>query len=182
MTVLPGGGAHDDCTRGDCRPVSHAFPLTALRRQSELRRSGAVAMLRSASQRAGAAALVALDTEPSALFAIAEGVAAEGVVVVLDPPEIVPGDGFRCNLRRIVPSDAFRLAFGALVLPEYLTPDHPIGAFIPIGQSRMSRPQPLPLPDRDGTVRDCVAEAFKHRYQVFVLIHLPATLPAICTP
>ena len=56
MTVLPGGGAHDDCTRGDCRPVSHAFPLTALRRQSELRRSGAAAVRYGASLRAGAAA------------------------------------------------------------------------------------------------------------------------------
>lgn len=92
-------------------------------------------------------------------------------VVVLDPPELRDGDGFRCNVRRVIASEAFRQEVGDLRLPEFVTPDHPVGAIVPVGSRRMSRPRTLQVDS--GTTHHCIAEAFRHRYQVFILIHLP---------
>lgn len=98
------------------------------------------------------------------------------VVIVLDPPELVAFDGFKATVRRVVPSPAFEARFGALSLPAAFTPDDQIGAIIPVGTRKMTGPRNLELTDRDGTRYECLAEAFKHRYNVFILIAVKAAL------
>lgn len=97
-------------------------------------------------------------------------------VIVVNPPEIKQGDGFRANLRRIVPSPSFQRKFGDLNLPEYFTPDDELGTMIPLGTRRASRPRNICLVDKNGTKHECIAESFTNTYQVFILIHAVRTL------
>ena len=92
-------------------------------------------------------------------------------VLVLNPPELVEGVGFRASLRRAVSSPSFRKKFGDLDWPAYFTPDDEIGAMVPIGRRRMSGSREIALVDRNGTCHDCLAEAFTNTYQVFILVH-----------
>lgn len=98
------------------------------------------------------------------------------VVLVLDPPEPVDGEGFACPLRRVVYSEPFEFVFGPVPWPDPITPDAEIGMLVPWGKRKMSGPLPLRLHDRNGVVHECIAEAFRHPYQVFILIHEAATL------
>lgn len=91
-------------------------------------------------------------------------------VVVLDPPELIPGDGFRSNTRRVVSSASFEEQFGNLNWPEFFTPDDEIGAMVPLHGRRMSGKRNLSLTDVDGNEFECVGEAFTNTYQVFILI------------
>lgn len=100
----------------------------------------------------------------------------ECIVLVLNPPELRDGDGFRAGLRRPVPSQSFAKKFGDLDWPLYFTPGDEIGAMVPLGGRRMSRPREIMLVDRNGTRHDCVAEAFTTTYQVFVLIYAKRSL------
>lgn len=97
------------------------------------------------------------------------------VVLVLDPPVLIEGHGFRCNLRRVVTSVGYRERF-VDAWPEFFTPDDHIGAMIPTGRRRMSGRRSLGLLDRNGGRHECVAEAFTQGYQVFVLIHVADAL------
>jgi hypothetical protein len=97
------------------------------------------------------------------------------VVLVLDPPALMGGDGFRASLRRPVASPSFRMKFD-LSWPAHFTPDDEIGAIVPVGHRRMSKARAITLGDRNGARHECLAEAFKTPYQVFVLIHAVRTL------
>lgn len=97
-------------------------------------------------------------------------------VVVLEPPEFVPGHGFKAKLRRVVVSQSFEAEFGQLQWPGIFTPDDALGRIVPIGGRRMSRPQQVALSDANGTRHECVAEAFDSKHQVFILICPQATL------
>lgn len=97
-------------------------------------------------------------------------------VLVLNPPEIIEGDGFRASVRRFVASAKFIEIFGNSVWPEYFTPDDHIGAFVPVGNRRMSGKRELTLKDRNGDDHLCLAEAFTQGHQVFVLILSVETL------
>ena len=98
------------------------------------------------------------------------------VVLVLDPPIITDGVGFRATLRRVVPSPAFVQMVGDPVWPAVFTPDDELGDVVPLGKRRMSRPRTLSLSDRNGDDHECLAEAFATPYQVFILIHLTKAL------
>ena len=93
------------------------------------------------------------------------------VVLVLDPPVLVKNDGFIATLRRAVPSSSFEKFFGQIQWPNTFTPDDDIGKIVPIGTRKMSRPSPITLTDQNGVLHECVAEAFRHKYLVFILIH-----------
>jgi hypothetical protein len=93
------------------------------------------------------------------------------IVLVLNPPELVDGDGFRATLRRVVASPLFTKTFGNIDWPGYFTPDHEIGAMIPLGSKKMSRPREIKLVDRNGICHECISEAFNSTYNVFILIH-----------
>ena len=98
------------------------------------------------------------------------------VVIVLDAPKIVPFDGFTAGLRRVVSSPSFEEKFGQLALPAEFTPDDKIGVMIPIGNRKMTGPRELELTDRNGDRHECLAEAFKHPYNVFILICVKTAL------
>lgn len=100
-------------------------------------------------------------------------------MVVLNPPVLVPGDGFRAELRRSCSSPRFLEIFGQIAWPDVFTPDHPVGAMVPVGGRRMSGARSLMLTDRNGDRHECLAEAFTQKHQVFVLIHAVRTLTAI---
>lgn len=91
------------------------------------------------------------------------------VIYVLEPPILIPGDGFRASVRRIEPSAKFREQFG-----QYndivVTPDHPLGPIVPIGK-RMTKPTSVVIIDRNGVSHECIAEAFDTKYNVLVLLY-----------
>ena len=93
------------------------------------------------------------------------------VVLVLNSPKLKYGDGFRSSLRRVITSSSFKERFGQLHWPDYFSPDDEIGAMIPPGSRRMSKPKKIILTDRDKNEHECIAESFKHPYNVFILIH-----------
>jgi len=97
------------------------------------------------------------------------------LVLVLDPPKLTKGDGFRVSLRRPVASSSFRAKF-SLDWPSYFTPGDEIGAMVPVGNRRMSKARVITLVDRNGLRHECIAEAFTTPYQVFVLINASHTL------
>lgn len=98
-------------------------------------------------------------------------------VLVLNPPELVEGDGFRATYRRSVPSPSFLELFGVIEWKDYYTPDDEIGAIIPVSK-RMSGQHLIALHDRNGDRHECIAEAFTQGHQVFILIHAVRTLTA----
>ena len=97
-------------------------------------------------------------------------------VIVLEPPVACRDDGFVAKFRRVVASSSFHAQFGEFRLGDEFTPDDEIGRMVPVDGRRMSRPRPLILTDRNGARHECVAEAFAHPYNVFILIYPQATL------
>jgi len=97
-------------------------------------------------------------------------------VLVIEPPEPRAPTGFTAALRRVVASQDFERRFGEMDWPDSFTPYDDIGAIIPVGGRRMSRPRPLVLMDRNGDRNECIAESFTQGHQVFVLVHCVATL------
>lgn len=91
-------------------------------------------------------------------------------VLVLDMPMLAEGRGFVSKLRRFESSSKFINIFGAPQWPLEFSPDDSIGAIIPVGRQKSSKPQMLPLVDLNGVKHECIAEAFTQTYQVFVLI------------
>lgn len=100
------------------------------------------------------------------------------IVLVLNMPEIVEGDGFRASLRRVVPSKRFSELFGRYKWKAVYTPDDEIGALVPVGGRRASGKRSLELTDQNGDSHDCIAESFSTGHQVFILIHAVTTLTA----
>jgi len=97
-------------------------------------------------------------------------------VLVLEPPLACERRGFVSQFRREVVSPEFLRQFGTLSWPESFGPDDEIGAIVPIGGRKMSRPRDITLVDRNGVRHRCMAEAFTQKHQVFILIHAVATL------
>jgi hypothetical protein len=97
-------------------------------------------------------------------------------VLVLNPPELVEGDGFRATLRRHIESSPFVALFGQIKWPDTFTPADRIGAMVPVGTRKYSGKRQIPLTDMNGDTHECLAEAFTQGHQVFVLIHAVKTL------
>lgn len=97
-------------------------------------------------------------------------------VLILDIPVIELEVGFRSELRRAVQSASFTEMFGAHAWKESYTPNDDIGALVPLGKRKSSRKRQLGLTDVDGTLHECVAEAFTNTKQIFILIHAVKTL------
>lgn len=97
-------------------------------------------------------------------------------VIVLNPPELIEGDGFRATLRRHCASPAFMETFGEIHWPDVFTPADRIGAMVPVGGRKMSGKRSLPLKDANGNTHECLAESFTQTHQVFILIHAHKTL------
>lgn len=99
-------------------------------------------------------------------------------VLVLNPPELTEGLGFRATFRRVVPSPLFDQIFGSDQWKSVYTPDDPIGALVPVGGRKASGKRGIALIDRNGDSQDCVAESFTQTKQVFILIHATKVLAA----
>lgn len=99
-------------------------------------------------------------------------------VVVLNPPEIVEGDGFRATLRRAIQSESFTATFGQYEWKSVYTPEDDIGSFVPLHGYKSSGKRFLILFDQNGDRHECIAESFTQTHQIFVLIHAIKTLAA----
>ncbi|PZU68037.1 ImmA/IrrE family metallo-endopeptidase [Sphingobium sp.] len=99
-------------------------------------------------------------------------------VIVLNPPVLIDGDGFRASLRRHCASPRFLEIFGEISWPDFFTPDDDVGKMVPLGKRRMTNKREMILKDRNGDDHLCIAEAFTQSHQVFVLIHASKTLTA----
>ena len=97
-------------------------------------------------------------------------------VLILEPPKVIPRNGFKADLRRVVVSPCFTEKFGELNCPDCFTPDDEIGAMIPINGNSTSGPREITLKNSDGEQYRCIAEAFFNQYNVFILIHSLHTL------
>lgn len=95
-------------------------------------------------------------------------------VIVLDPPQPCELHGFTAVIRRADPSPEFTRRFGELRLPANITTDSELARFIPV--KVMSSPRTLAMEDRNGDSHEFVAEGFRTKHNVFILIHARATL------
>lgn len=100
-------------------------------------------------------------------------------VVVLNPPVMVEGHGFRAEVRRRCASSAkFGEIFGEIEWPDFITPDHELGKSVPLYRQKITGRRTLGLIDRNGDIQECFAEGFTQSHQVFILIHAVSTLTA----
>ena len=98
------------------------------------------------------------------------------VVLVLNPPTLIEGDGFRATLRRVIPSNAFTKMFGDHPWASVYTPDDQLGRLVPLGKRKSSGKREIVLTDSNGNRHECIAESFTQTHQVFILIHAVKTL------
>lgn len=97
-------------------------------------------------------------------------------VVVMDMPVLTEGYGFTATLRRAIHSNSFTEMFGEYQWRETFSPDDSIGALVPVGKRRSSGKRSLSLKDLNGGSHDCVAESFSTGRNVFVLVHVVASM------
>jgi hypothetical protein len=91
------------------------------------------------------------------------------VVYVLEPIQYVDGYGAQAAVRRIEPSPSFAAQFGC-PHDTVITLDHFLGPVLPLGR-KMTRPRLLSITDLNGTVHECVAEAFDTTHNVLILLY-----------
>jgi hypothetical protein len=100
----------------------------------------------------------------------------ECLVYVLEPVEIVAGDGYRAHVRRTEYSPTFLAHFGPSRTVQ-VTPDHPLGRAVPIGR-KLTRPFSLAIPDLNGDQVEAVAEGFDTGRNVILLLYSKRSLTA----
>ena len=94
------------------------------------------------------------------------------VVLVLNPPELMEGAGFRATLRRVIASSVFEKVFDNRSWASVYTPDDQFGRMVPLGGRKSSGKQSVVLTDKNGNRHECIAESFTQTHQVFILIHV----------
>jgi hypothetical protein len=104
------------------------------------------------------------------------------LLYALEPLEIIAGGGARAAVRRIEVSASFESDFGRpsdLVIDT----DHALAPLLPIVK-KMTWPTPLNFRDKNGVTHDCLGEAFKTKYNIFLLIYpvKPLTSTSIFVP
>jgi hypothetical protein len=100
-------------------------------------------------------------------------------VVVLNPPESNSVFGFQVTTRRVVVSASWTEVVGPMVLPEVLSPSHPLWPLIPMNGRRMSRPRQIAIQNGAGDRFECIAEAFQTPFNTFILMQAVDTLRTI---
>lgn len=93
------------------------------------------------------------------------------IVLVLNNPEPITGEGFRSSVRRIISSTKFDQSFNSVKWPSYFTPNDILGKFIPVSKRRMSGPFNYSLIDDNGDNHEFIGEVFTNTYQIFILLH-----------
>jgi hypothetical protein len=97
-------------------------------------------------------------------------------VVVLNPSEMDAVEGFQVTTRRVITSTAWVETVGTVAWPNTFLPAHPFWPLIPTGDRKMSSPRQIAIQNQDGVRYDCVAEAFKTKFNTFILIQAVDTL------
>lgn len=100
------------------------------------------------------------------------------LVYALEPAQWIPGKGVRADVRRIETSSSFEQQFGC---PKDATieSDHPCAVLLPIGNQKVKGPINLVYRDKNGVDHECLGEAFKTPYNVFLLVYPVKALTAI---
>jgi hypothetical protein len=98
------------------------------------------------------------------------------VVYILEPIEFVEDAGARAVVRRIEPLPAFAKQFGRPT-ETVITIDHVLGQILPIGR-KMTSARSIPIVDLDGSMHECVAEAFDTNWNVLILLYPISALTA----
>ena len=88
-------------------------------------------------------------------------------VIVLEPVTFPHSGTF--EVRRIIPSRTFNGIYDGAALFSVINRTHPIAHVIPVGR-RMTAERKIVLVDRNKGRRECRAEAFDTKHQIFVLI------------
>lgn len=91
------------------------------------------------------------------------------VVYILEPIEYVGGVASRAEVRRIEPSPTFLSEFGCPT-DTVIAPDHVLWPVVPIGR-KMTWPTSVRIVDKNGTSRDCLAEAFDTTFNILILLY-----------
>lgn len=99
-------------------------------------------------------------------------------VIVLEPVEVCPQNGPSAPVRRIEMSDSFIAQFGSPHIGSRLTPSDTLMLCVPFEPQKMTRPRAFELSDRNGDRHEFLGEGFRTNYNVFILIHQIASLPA----
>jgi Zn-dependent peptidase ImmA (M78 family) len=92
------------------------------------------------------------------------------LVYALELPQWVPGQGMQAEVRRIETSPSFEQRFGR-PSDAWIGTDHPCAELLPAGNRKMTRPTLLIFRDRNGVDHECLGEAFKTPFNVFLLIY-----------
>jgi hypothetical protein len=98
------------------------------------------------------------------------------LLYALEPLEIIPSGGARATVRRIEVSDAFGRMFGCPSDTKIDT-GHALSPLLPI-YKKMTAPTTLCFRDKNGDLHECLGEAFKTKYNVFLLIYPIKSLTA----
>ena len=91
------------------------------------------------------------------------------VVYVLEPMIITPGVVAHAQVRRVEPSPLFFAQFGC-PMDVSIDVNHALGVLLPIGR-KMTRPTDLQFRDKNGVDHECLGEAFKTTFNIFLLIY-----------
>lgn len=102
-------------------------------------------------------------------------------LIVLEPVVVAPDKTFSAEVRRIIPTMSFHGIFDGERFGVAISQSHILGHVVPINR-RMTAPRKIKLTDRNGERRNCTAEAFDAKHQIFVLIRNQGPAPAILQP
>jgi hypothetical protein len=102
-------------------------------------------------------------------------------LLVLEP--VINGEGkqFTAEVRRIIPTSTFHMIFDGERFGSAITEAHILGHVVPVNR-RMTASRKIKLTDRNGNRRDCTAEAFDAKHQIFVLIRDHGPTSAVILP
>jgi hypothetical protein len=92
-------------------------------------------------------------------------------VIALEPIQMMGSIGMIAKVSRTEVSARFSELFGPLILPEFLSAADNLWCLVPLGDRRMSSPRSLRLLDSNGERHEFVAESFKTKWNIFILIH-----------
>jgi Zn-dependent peptidase ImmA (M78 family) len=98
------------------------------------------------------------------------------LLYALDPLQVIPGVGARAAVRRLEVSATFEKEFGR-PNDTLIDTNHALSPLLPVFK-KMTRPTTLHYRDKNGITHECLGEAFKTPYNVFLLIYPVRALTA----
>lgn len=102
-------------------------------------------------------------------------------LLVLEPVVVREGKQFTAEVRRIIPTVSFHTIFDGERFGAAITHAHVLGHVVPVNR-RMTASRKIKLTDRNGTKRQCTAEAFNATHQILILIRDLGPVSTIVLP